>query len=144
MKKIIVILLTSLFLSCGTDQGSAKDYIYTVKNSSEKSVVVKSYFPHDISISPVITNFEIGEIKTKRETDYPPSYGETSFRRFFGEGRDSIVVIFNNEKIKSYVYSCSGNRLNPLDFCKYNNEEEVFEFTQEDYTNAEDCNGNCD
>ena len=146
MKKIfLIITIVITFTSClGTDQGESKIFSYKVINASNKSITIKSFYNYNTSIDPIITNINIGEEVVKSETDYPPGYGETNFRRFFGEERDSIVIIYNSEKIESFLYECSSNNRNPLNFCIYNNLEEIFTFTQEDYNNAEDCNGNCD
>ena len=146
MKKIVLSALVLIFFSClGTDQGESRKYNYKVINESGKSIIVKSFFDHNPSITPIITSIGVGKEIIKSETDYPPSYGETDFRRFFGEGRDSIVVIYDNEKKESFLYECDNNNMrNPLSFCIYNNLEEIFIFTEEDYNNAEDCNGNCD
>lgn len=133
-----------MFLCCGTDQGETRKYSYTVINESGKSIRVKSFFTYNPSITPIITSIQIGQEITKTHTDYPPYNSEFSFQHFFGERRDSIVVIYNDEKIESFIYECDSNESNPLNFCVYNKLEEVFIITEEDYNNAEDCNGDCE
>ena len=145
MKQIYLLLIITFFFSClGTDQGQSRTYTYKVINKSGKFITVKSFFRNDSSIAPIITNIDVEQEIIKSETDFPPSYGETNYKRFFGVGRDSIVIFYDKEKKQSFLHICNDNKRNPLNFCIYNNLEEVFFFTEEDYNNAEDCNGNCD
>lgn len=41
--KTFFFLFTLIFLSCGTDQGEIKTYIYTVRNESGVNVIFKGY-----------------------------------------------------------------------------------------------------
>ncbi len=56
----------------------------------------------------------------------------------------SLVVIFDMDKIVFFNYENCDNNRNPLNFCEYRGLEEAFTFTEQDYENAEDCNGNCE
>lgn len=145
MKNIIITILLLVFVGCGTDQGEGIFYKYTVINESGKPIRVEAYdsqFPDQV---PIITRLAVGEKLTKTyETGLPPSsYG---FENFFGEEqdeRDSLRVIYNNSKIEIFKGECSEQTNNPLNFCVYNGLETAFIFTQQDYENAEPCDGGC-
>jgi hypothetical protein len=144
MKNIILLLLTIIFLSCGTDQGEGKTYTYTVINKSGKTIEIRSYISYLPKVTPVITNIENGQEITKTFEDGLPPSGY-SFKSFFGENpnKDSLVVVYNNEKINFFGNDCSNIR-NPLNNCFYRDEEETFIFSQEDYQNATPCDGDCE
>ena len=150
--RMLLFFITMCFVACGTDQGELKTYRYTVRNETGVQIEVKSFNtnnPNSILSELTIDNSQ--EI-TKNYQDAIPQRGY-GFDRFFGSSNgftaaDSIIIIFNSEKSKSYKLEtrCEvGDERNPLNTCFHNNnEEETFIFTIEDYQNAEDCNGNCD
>ena len=146
MKKILLTTLVSLFfMRCGTDQGSSKTYVYTVKNTSGYNLKIYAYL-NEI-VSPTITLINNGEELTKKYEDFNPPSGY-DFSRFFDPlrtamGRDSIMIIYNNEKKQNFKSKCDTDR-NPLNFCEYSGLRETFIFTNEDYENAEDCGGPCE
>ena len=147
MRKIIVFILLLAMLGCwGTDQGPTRTYTFTVKNESGKNIQIKAYLSSYPDVTPIITSLPIGKEIVKKNIDHPPYFGY-SFQDFFGtmkSPRDSMVVIFDMAKIVSFNNeNCDDNR-NPLNFCEYRNLEETFIFTEQDYENAEPCNGNCD
>ena len=58
--------------------------------------------------------------------------------------RDSLKIVYQNNRVSFFnTNSCEDVR-NPLNVCEYGNLEETFIFTEQDYENAEDCNGNCE
>ena len=144
--KVIQVLILFILLACGTDQGDPDTYIYTLRNESGKNIKIKAYLSSYPDVVPIITSLPIGKEIIKIHKDYPPYFGY-SFQNYFGtrkSSRDSLVVIFDMAKIVSFnAENCDDNR-NPLNFCEYRNLEETFIFTEQDYENAEDCNGNCD
>ncbi len=148
MKNLIITLVLVLAYSCGTDQGEGTLYKYTVKNESGKTLIIKSYLSNFPSVSPVITNLSIGEELVKTYQDgLPPSPSGYGFGNFFGteeSSRDSLKIIYDDSKVQFFKGVCSENDRNPLNICTYQETEEIFTFTQQDYENAEDCNGDCD
>lgn len=146
MKNTILLLILILIFGCGTDQGEGKFYKYTIRNESGKDIIIKSYlqeFPNVISINTILNDGE--ELLKTYQDGLPPSsynYGD-----FFGDGknrRDSIKVIYNGSKVSFLKGEHSQNERNPLNTAIYNKTEETFIFTEQDYQNAEPCNGNCD
>lgn len=148
MKKfIIIITLLIILFSCITEQGESVTYVYTVKNESGKAIIVKSFKSDNPTQIPVITYLNINQVLTKKyNIGLPPK--DYNFANFFGEDnqpRDSIIIIYNNDKIQSFSLGCKDNNTrNPLNFCEYSKEVETFIFTTQDYINAENCNGNCE
>lgn len=146
--KIFVVVTLSIFLSvfgC-TDNVEPDIYTYTVRNDTGFEIKVKSYISMYPNISPIVTKLSPNEELTKIYKDYPPPRGYDYGYFFAAENsrRDSLVVIFNMAKIVSFNdENCNDNR-NPLNFYEFGNLEETFIFTEQDYENAEDCNGNCD
>ncbi len=145
MKKIILfsIILFAIF-GCITETGESTKYIFTVKNESGKFIKIKSYLSQFPDVLPIITNLEDGQQLTKKfNGGLPPQL--YTFNDFFGDSqlRDSIIVIYNNEKMESFTVSCSNDR-NPLNFCIYSKPIETFTFIEQDYQNAVYCNGDCE
>lgn len=143
--KTILFLTILCFLSCGTDQGETKTYTYTVRNESGVSIKLKGY-KSGVNTSPYIIQLENNQDLTKTFEDELPPRGPYKFSDFFQS--DSLIVLFNNQKKTLYLLETrceNGNNRNPLNSCFHSiNEVETFIFTQEDYGNAEDCNGNCE
>jgi hypothetical protein len=144
MKSIIPFLLVLLIYSCGTDQGDTTTYEYSARNDSGTGIEVRSYISYLPEVAPIITVIPSGEEVTKTFKDGLPPSGY-SFKSFFGDNpnRDSIKVIYNNERASIFTDSCTNER-NPLNNCIYRNEQEIFTFTEEDLQNASDCQGSCD
>lgn len=142
MKKYKIILLVILIF-CSCVKENYDNYIYSIKNDSGKTVTVKSYLSDFSNVPPIITNLSAGEEITKTYT----TRNSYSFADFFGDGdsfRDSIVVIYENQRIEVFNTNDCENIRNPLNICEYNSLIETFIFSEEDYLNAEPCNGNCD
>tara|TARA_Y100000385_G_C12860537_1_gene537052 strand:+ start:172 stop:429 length:258 start_codon:yes stop_codon:yes gene_type:complete len=72
------------------------------------------------------------------------------FRYLFGSSNgnsaaDSIKIVYNNIKFKRFGLNNLSDIRNPLGPNHNNGElEATYTITQEDYENAEDCNGNCE
>lgn len=146
MKQLSILVL--LILSrCGTDQGERDEYNYTVKNESGVPITIKSYRSKLPSGgTPIITYLETNKSINKVYEDGLPPRGY-NFKVFLGNGdrfRDSLVVIYNEEKMTTFKDGCNENISNPLNSCKYNSLNETFIFTKEDYENATDCGGDCE
>ena len=149
MKNIMIFSLTTFILNSCVREGPVKTYIYTVKNASDYTIKVQSYFRNQ-NFSPITTIFSKGESKTKIYKD-TPSYSGYDFGMFFNDdssyGGDSIIITFNNEKRNWFIKKVSCDdyaERNPLNDCIYQNLVETFVFTNEDYNNAEDCGGPCE
>lgn len=151
MKKLMLSLLLFTAFGCwGPEMGEGTTYVYTVINESGVPIKIKSYISYYPNVEPKITTLYKGEVLTKKYKDYLPP-GGYSFKRFFGESRqrDSILVIYGSEKYAVFTDDYKDglgldDKRNPLNFLIYNDVEETFIFTKEDYQNAQDCNGQCD
>lgn len=138
MRKIILIITLLITFSCGTDLGEGKFYNYSIRNESGKDITIYSYRTiYPIREKPIIIQLANGESLTKTYQDALPPTGY-DFGVFF-EG-DSIIINFNNEKKQVFTFKTNNER-NPF---WYGGISETFIFTEQDYQNAEDCNGNCD
>jgi hypothetical protein len=139
MRTLFFLIILS-FLSCGTDQGSCTHAKFTIKNETNKQIKILAYNKIYPSISPIMTTLNINEELTKTSK---VCMGDVySFREFF-DSRDSLKVIYDTSKVQFFVSECGTNEKNPLS-CDYYGFEGTFIFTEQDYENAEDCNGNCD
>lgn len=142
MKTFYIIILTCLCLSsCHTDDG--RIYIYKLRNTSGIGINIIAYSKSNEFREPTITNIDDGEeiIKHYKSDSHlePNVYNFVSF--FQG---DSIIVTYGNEKQEIFEEEfCEGSERNPLNLCIYSDQEETFTFTQEDYQNANPCNGDC-
>ena len=143
--KYIYIFLVILVFCCGTDQGKGDVYYYSIKNNSGRAIKIESYRSEFPDSPPKITNLAIDEIIEKKFKDgLPPS--EYNFKNFLdGNGlNDSLVIIYENERIAIFKQQCNENSRNPIDICIYGDLTEDFVFTEEDYNNATECDGSCD
>jgi hypothetical protein len=143
--KTMCFFILFLLLSCGTDQGSADTYTYSIKNESGVDIKIIGYIPFDTFI-----------IKIKNEQQYTQVYEDGipprgyHFKYLFGSSNgkhaaDSIKIVYNNVKFKVFDFDNLSSERNPLG-PNHNNGgfEAIYTITQQDYDNAEDCNGNCE
>ena len=143
---LIFSIITFVLCGCGTDQGESKTYVYTVENDSGHDLLITSYIDDDNSNGKVFSLLN-GEATTKTYEDkQPPSY--YFFTDFFGyENRrsESIKIVYgDNLKVQLFLSGNCNQEKNPLNTCKYSGTNQVFTFTQQDYENAQPCDGNCD
>lgn len=144
-KQISTIYLILLFfiLACTAEAGKAKTYIYTVKNESGVKIKILGYPKFNPNPANII-NLENGEEFTETYQDVLPPKGY-DFRSFFGGNRhpvDSLRIIYNDTKYKDYNFRNNTDLRNPI-FNLTGNTVETYIFTESDYENAENCNGNC-
>ncbi|PCJ94037.1 MAG: hypothetical protein COA50_12815 [Flavobacteriaceae bacterium] len=147
MIKIIIISLSILAFGCGHENGKRTLYKYSVRNDSGRPITVKSFTSHEPALTPILTELAVGmKIKKEYLGGVPP--GGYTYIDFFGKigspNRDSIIIIYGN--LKKQVFKrigCGGSERNPLSTCIYRKVKETFVFTEQDYENAEDCNGDC-
>ena len=162
MKNISLILVSifSIFLivSCVTEAEEI-DRQYQILNMSKVDVMIKFYNTYknesfEITLSnnetylPDILTYRSGNAQLSDQNSYYPSGAY--------QDSDSLVLIFNNEKLITnyyeaetafkYLFSEPINR----NIFRHGNyvqiQKEVFQFTitEQDYENAEECNGNCE
>ncbi|SHF55742.1 hypothetical protein SAMN05444483_101583 [Salegentibacter echinorum] len=143
MKNLLTfIFLLTLLNGCGTDQGEGKNYIFTLVNSSGYDIRIDSFFSSEEDTE--IIALRNGEEITKQfNSPAPPIQEYYSYISFF-QG-DSIVINYGNEKQQIFVIetNCNGNERNPLNICIYDEQQETFTFTEEDFENATPCDGDC-
>jgi hypothetical protein len=153
MKKLFLLTALTIVFSCVTESRMYQR-VYLLKNDYTKDIALKFYLTSNKQLSNeiFINNKEVlnGEpISFDQPHSTDPNYGVL---REFGKGGDSLVITYNNER-KSVLYiDFNGNfstpiERNPFRFGNYENlGNDDFQFTimEEDYNNAEDCNGNCD
>jgi hypothetical protein len=141
--------LIFLFSKCGTDQGEARKYDYSIINSSG---VVIEIIPYSNGIKyndrKIILNNN--QLINKVETIYPPyGGGIRTISALFPNFRvNKIDIIFNGTKKVSYEDCSATNNCNAQPKNIFNHEfhdelTEVYTITPEDFEAAEDCGGNC-
>ena len=127
---------------------------YSIKNISGTQVKLKFYrVSSNELISEVILSSSQVYNGENLETDQPPSNYPDSFEPVTSYPSSFIEIIYNSERKKAYRWNDNGvlfsepiNR-NPFRHGNYENiggDHFQYTITQEDYNNAEDCNGNCD
>lgn len=139
MKNLILLILSITLTGCwGTDQGEGKFYEYTIRNESGKNIEISSYrniYPErNTAIIIQLKNEE--ELKKTFQDNLPPS--GYNFGVFFNG--DSLIINYNNERKQVFTFPTENDR-NPF---FYTGTDVTYIFTEQDYENAEDCNGNCD
>lgn len=146
--KVLFFLIVALFWSCGPEAG-CESYKFSLQNLSGFKIKIVGYDSNNPELQPNIFIINNDETITKTYENCPPGdIPYYSFSNFFKS--DSIKVIFNTNKVLFFKRNiiCEGGNENdmnnPLNECIYRNENELFIFTEEDYENAEPCNGDCE
>ena len=111
--KVIQFLILFLLLSCGTDQGSADTYTYTIKNESGVDIKIIGYIPFDTFIINIKNKQQYTQVY---EDGVPPRGYSWDF--FYGSSNgnyaaDSIKVIHNNNRYKDFSINNIDNYRNP-------------------------------
>ena len=157
-----LLLLSIVFSSCDTEKTT---YRYTIENQSGVDVVLKSYLmKEDGSIFFIryktLAQGEKWE-NVNVEKGPGPSY---DYREMLSAGTNRINtldIIYANQKKQQYqyqMYESVTNQICKNDFGEivpcdqrnllnrflYNNKEEYYIITKEDYKQAQDCAGDCD
>ncbi|AUS06386.1 hypothetical protein [Pseudotamlana carrageenivorans] len=141
--KVCLFLIITVF-SCTPEAGKPTTYTYTLFNESDANIKIIG-FSKATSTNVII--LEKGKQITQTYKDGLPPRGYT-WEYFYGSkdgqvNADSIKVIFNERKFKVWSRKNYDDERNPL--FKFNEDitQGTFTFTQEDYNNAQDCNGTC-
>jgi hypothetical protein len=153
--KTLLVISASIFLSvlgCTDNEIEMIDRDYIIENDTDFLVNIKFYGRIDgqLSIKSKTLENRGGQLSARlRQSDFDNSGYNTS-SAFQG---DSVRVTINNSKFYTnvfntinYIFSEPLNR-NLFIHSNYENlgnERYLFKITQQDYENAEDCNGNCD
>lgn len=140
--KLFTYLFITLTLSSCVDQAS-DDIEFTLFNKTDKTVKVLG-FDRDVNTpansemaNPIIiepnSNFKVIRV-TGIDSD-------TGFRFYSIQGVDSVRVIFNNEKVLALTLESTFNQGQTI--FQGNDDYQHF-ITEQDYEDAENCNGNCE
>lgn len=145
--RTILFLTILCFSSCGTDQGSTETYTYTVLNESGVDIKIIGYVTFT-NVEEYVITLKDNEKRTQIYKDGLPPRGY-SWSFFYGSSNgnfaaDSIKIIYNNTKYSDFSIKNIDNERNPLYKPTENKTEGFFTFTEEDYENAEPCNGSCE
>ena len=147
MRTILLISLSLILQNCGTDKIDRVNRVYRIENGTQREITMKFYAFGIFQQTKHI----IGEGLIHEGTatnDAGAGIGPHG-----AINADSLVVIFDNQKMQRFYYGNSGLVINPpegrniYDDEEYeiiNNELYHFVFTEQDYENAEDCGGNCE
>ena len=138
MKKIILTVSSFFVIGCWWTQVENKSYKYTLRNESGKDIKVSSFrtfYPPRETPDITILDNEEELIKTYEVSSQPDIFNFISF--FNG---DSLIVNYNNERKQIFTFPTENER-NPF---YHTGTNVTFVFTQQDYENAEDCNGSCE
>jgi len=148
MKPLFFLSLLITLISCGTDQGEAKHYNYTIENKSNQKVDIIPFINGQVDYSAKVS-IDINNSFNLQKDDYPPYQGGLVMYGIFLDPKTlgtltQVEIVFNNNK--KIIYNdckqngnCSSqprNIFNPI----YSNElNENYTITPEDYQNAIDC-----
>jgi hypothetical protein len=154
MKKILIISTTIILFSNCVTESKMYPRQYSIKNESSQNVKLKFYLTFtNVELIDEVAIFNNESFKSELiEFSKPHSVDENYLINTAFKGSDSLVIIYDNSKRSIYSVDFYGNFSEPIDrnlfrFGNYEdlgNDEFQFTITQEDYNNAEDCNGNCD
>ncbi len=139
MKRLIVLLFIVTFQNCATKEF---DRTYVLENGTNHEISITFYVSGDVRSEHHLT--ENGDtLKAIAESDRGSTTAEGAFIA------DSAVIVFDNERIImsngfSVKPSSSRNILDDREYTMKSNELYQFTFIEEDYNNAEDCDGLCD
>ena len=147
MKTLFFLIALLIITSC-TDLGSTKTYTFTVNNDSSTNIKIIGYVKFT-NVEEYIINLENEESLTKSFESGSPPRGY-SWNSFFGSsngnsGADSIKIIYDSTKFEKFGINNLSDPRNPLGPNHNDGElEATYTITQEDYENAEPCNGDCE
>ena len=155
MKNLILFLSVVIFSTSCVTESRMYPRQYSLKNESNQVIKLKFYFKYynQLVYGEIITlnNTEVfnGGVL---ETDQPHSneINHPIINAF--KSSDSLIVIYNDLKKSTFSIGFNGDLSTPIErnLFRHGNYENLgnddFQFTimEEDYNNAEDCNGNCD
>lgn len=139
MKNRFILFLATLIgiYSCVPEH--EVDRVYIIKNESDTNVKIKFFKNKTLNQT----------IEIKNGSDWSLRYKETltdGVEASLAFKSDSAVIFFNNKKKQSYS-AFKKNERNFLDNSSYNIENSStykYVIIENDFLNAEDCNGNCE
>ncbi|VAW14381.1 hypothetical protein MNBD_BACTEROID03-709 [hydrothermal vent metagenome] len=154
--KTLLVIIVSVFLSvlgCTDNEVEMNRRDYIIENETEVNLSVKFYNKVNGTINNQTSkDLNKGEQLSKKieltiEFDISEDYPSLAY------GSDSVRIVFNNEKFLTSKYNSINmvfsepigrNIFRHSNYENLGNERYLFKITQQDYENAEDCNGNCD
>ncbi len=138
-KLLTLIFFTITVHSC-VDQGGS-EVTYTMFNETDKTVKVLGFDKSVIGVNGLAEPITINpnsSFKVTRMTGFE----NTTIQRFYSiQGVDSVRIVFNNEKV--LVLTLESTFSQGQTIFQGNNDYQHF-ITEQDYEDAEDCDGNCD
>lgn len=154
------LLISILFLESCVVEAEEIDRQYQLINTSDTSIKIEFYNTYlNTSFEAQIENegVYLGDILTYRSGNDQWNFPNTPFPSFAFNNTDSLKIIFNDSKFLIYKFTPGDHPYenvfsNPVDrnlfrngnYEQINKERFQFNITQQDYENAEDCNGDCD
>ena len=152
--KIIIVVIFSLFLFGCTYEVEMNRRDYTIKNNTDLTADITFYdrisgkiiFQSSKKLNP---SDQLSE-KVEQTSNFDDSDSNAIFNAYLG---DSVRIVFSQVKYLSYTFHPYNNEFSePINrnifrhsnYEDLGNERYLFKITQQDYENAEDCNGNCD
>lgn len=142
MKQFIYLFIALVLNSC-VDQGSS-EIEFTIFNQTDKKVKIIAFDtknegtgikykqPFKASIIDISPNSKYNVVRMS-------GIENTALMFYSIHSVDSVRVIFDNQKVKIF----SRIPPNPCNICDGDEKHQYF-ITEQDYENAEDCNGNCE
>lgn len=127
-----------------------RDYI--IENDTDYKVDIKFYLNGNLNnLTSKVLNSKGEQLSEKVEqTSEFDNSGNNLLSAYQG---NSIKIIFNNTKFYTHTFNTFNETFSePIDrnlfwhsnYENLGNEKYLFKITEQDYENAEDCNGNCD
>ncbi len=154
------LLISILLLGSCVVEAIEIDRQYQIKNASETSIKIEFYNTYlDTSFEAQIEKEGVllGDILTYRSGNDQWNYPNTSFPSLAFADTDSLKIIFNESKFLIYKFNVGdhpyenvfsnpvkGNLFRNGNYEQIGKEKFQIKISQQDYENAEYCNGNCD
>ena len=153
--KTLLVIAVSVFLSvlgCTDNEVEMNRRDYIIENETEVNLSVKFYNKANGTLNNQTSkDLSKGEqlsekIELTIEFDISEDYPSLAY------SSDSVRIVFNNEKFLTSKYNSINmvfsepigrNMFRHSNYENLGNERYLFKVTQQDYENAEDCNGNC-
>ena len=155
--KILLLVVVSVFLSvfgCTDNEVEMSRRDYTIKNNTDLTADITFYDRISGKIilqsSKKLNPSDQLSEKVEQTSNFDDSDSNEIFNAYLG---DSVRIVFSQVKYLSYTFHPYNNEFSePINrnifrhsnYEDLGNERYLFKITQQDYENAEDCNGNCD
>lgn len=148
IKNLMVLMIPLMAGLCGSDYDEVI-YDYTLKNNSGYDIttkIYKKYKPEFFNTIQLRNGDSIHKRFTGDNVSMKYNFSSLLSGSIGWADYDSLVIYYEDKKYKIYTDRFEINNTdsrNLLNYMLFGGESERYEFTNEDYLNAQECNSNC-